>query len=199
MINESQLRERLRYDDPRPTVLSGPQLAHLARQRHAHRRVAITSVAAGLAVLAAGGGFTAWERQPRIIQSDVAYASGPTLVLPDGRVELRFNGGRGTVRAWLDSQDRICWGDDGGSVCSPPVEPHTGFAMVSSARSDGLIGGLVHRPIQTASFMTPDGQELETLVIGFEKFTDWRVVMAVVPRTDTGILPSLEKMEFSAN
>ena len=199
MITESELRECLAYDDSHLRPLSGPEVAAKVRQGQIQRRMRVGSVAAGVALLAAGAGYASWERRPHVIHADIAYASGPTLVLPDGRVDLGLSKGDGPTRAWLDSEDRICYGDDAGSVCTHPIADETQRFTVTSTSGDGLLGGLVHRPIRSATFTAPDGKELPTQVIGFEKFPGWRVVIAIVPRTAAGTVPGPEHFRFASS
>lgn len=196
MISESQLRQRLNYDDAHLRTLSGRAIADMSRRRSGRRRYALASLAACTAVLSATA-YDAWERRPHVIEAEIAYASGPTLVLPDGRVDTGING----TRAWVDSEDRICFGSDLGSSCRPVTDANTDFTMFAGTRQYGgygTVGGLVHEPIRQASFTTPDGDTYDALVIGFEMFPGWRVVVATIPRSPEGALPDMEDLTFTA-
>lgn len=197
MITETELRRLLDYDDSHLLRLSGPEMARMARQRHVQRRLTTGVAAAGLAAVAATAGYTVLERRPHVIQADIAYASGPTMVLSDGRIDVQLTAGNGAVRAWLDSDDRICFGDDSGSVCTHPTKDQDRSFSVMSGDGDGLLGGLINRQIRSAHFKAPNGQELATQVIGFDKFPNWRVVIAIVPRSPSGTVPGPEHFRFS--
>jgi hypothetical protein len=199
MITESELRNVLDYDDSHLHRLVGPELAERARHRQFQRRLSAGAVALGLAAMAGAAGYTVLERRPHVIHADVAYASGPTMVLPDGRIDVQLTAGNGPARAWLDSEDRICYGDDSGSVCRHPTRDQDREFSVMSADGDGLLGGLVNRPIRSASFTARDGQELPTQVIGFDRFPNWRVVIAVVPRSPAGTVPGPEHFRYSTS
>ncbi len=197
MISESQLRERLHYGDTHLRPLSGPAIADMAHRRRARRRYVLGSLAACTAVLTATA-YAAWDRRPDVIEAEIAYASGPTIVLPDGRVDTGVNG----IRAWVDSEDRVCFGSDLAWSCRPVTDANTDFTMMSGARKYGgygTVGGLVHEPIRQASFITPDGERYDALVIGFSEFPGWRVVVASIPRSPEGRLPDLEELTFTAD
>lgn len=211
MITDSELRARLNYNDGHLPVLSGREITRLAHLRTARRRYAALSLAACLVLLVLLGGFARWEGQPRIVRPDIAYASGPTLVLPDGRIDI----GMGDARAWITSRWSlsrgglhhydVCYGDNGGAVCTPVnrAASQPGFTVMSrgsgSQQSDGILGGLVNKPLRHASFTAPDGHKLTTIVIGFRRYPGCRVVLAVVPRTKAGRVPGPEHFQFSGS
>lgn len=199
MITETELRNLLDYDDSHLHRLAGPELANQARQRHVQRRLSAAAVAVGIAAVAASAGYSVLQRRPHVIHADIAYASGPTMVLSDGRIDVQLTAGNGPARAWLDSEDRICYGDDSGSVCRHPTKDQDRGFSVMSSDGDGLLGGLINRRIRSASFTASDGEELATQVIGFDKFPDWTVVIAVVPRSPAGTVPGPEHFRFSTS
>jgi hypothetical protein len=198
MITEDGLRARMNYDDTHLLPLSGPVLAEQSRRRSARQRRLIASSIAVVAVLSVGTvGHSAWERQPHVVRAEVAYASGPTMTLPDGSIDT-FGG---KARAWVDSDDRLCWGNDVTSLCSHPgdmIEAGSPFASISSATApDAILGGLVHESLKRASFTTPDGREIPALVIQFREYPGWSVVVASLPRGDDGRIPSPESLTFN--
>lgn len=163
-----------------------------------------------LAGVVVGSSIDYRQDQPHVVSPDITYASGPTQMLPDGRIDT----GMGEVRAWIDSKDRMCFGDDASNLCqpvSPPTasstEDGTGssFPMLGPTGDGGtlvgkaLVGGPVHERLHRATFTTPDGRDLKTLVIRFERFPDWSLVVAAVPASANGTAPTPEQLGFSAN
>ncbi len=201
MITEDELRTRMNYDDEHLPQLNGTVIADEYRRRTIKRRRIIGSSAVAVAVLAGGSGYSAWERQPHIVSAEIAYASGPTMTLPDGSIDTWG----GKARAWIDSRGTICWGNDATSVCAAPSDQAQAqlaspFATISSAGTpDAILGGLIHEPLKHVSFTTADGQEIPALAIQFRKFPGWTVVVASVPRGDDGRIPSPENLTFNGS
>jgi hypothetical protein len=122
----------------------------MSRRRTARRRRIVGGSVAAVAVLSMGvSGYSAWERQPHVLPAEIAYASGPTMTLPDGSIDTW--GGR--ARAWSDSRGTVCWCNDATSLCTAPSdEAQVGlgspFATISSAKTpDAILGGLVHESL----------------------------------------------------
>ena len=202
MITEDELRARMNYDDAHLPQLSGTVIADESCRRTIRRRRIIGSSVVAVAVLYAGGtGYSAWERQPHIVPAEIAYASGPTMTLPDGSIDTWG----GKARAWIDSRGTVCWGNDATSLCMAPNEEaqaglESPFATITSAETpDAILGGLVHEPLKDVSFTTADGQEIPALAIQFRKFPGWTVVVASVPRGDDGRIPSPESLTFNGS
>jgi hypothetical protein len=202
VITEDDLRARMNYDDAHLPHLSGAVLADESRRRTIRRRRIIGSSVAAVAVLCMGvGGYSAWERRPHIVPAEIAYASGPTMTLPDGSIDTWG----GKARAWIDSRGTVCWGNDATSLCTTPSDEaqaglESPFATISSAKKpNAILGGLVHEPLKQVSFTTADGQKIPALAIQFRKFPGWTVVVASVPRGDDGRIPSPESLTFNGN
>jgi hypothetical protein len=202
VITEDDLRARMNYDDAHLPYLSGAALVDESRRRSARRRRIVGGSVAAVAVLSMGvGGYSAWERQPHIVSAEIAYASGPTMTLPDGSIDTWG----GKARAWIDSRGTVCWGNDATSLCTAPndeaqVGLESPFATISSAKTpDAILGGLVHEPLKHVSFTTADGQEIPALAIQFRKFPGWTVVVASVPRGGDGRIPSVESLTFNGS
>jgi hypothetical protein len=201
MITEDELRTLMNYDDAHLPQLSGTILAEKSRRRTTRRR-AITGSLAVVAALGVGlGGYSTWERQPHVVHAAIAYASGPTMTLPDGSIDTWD----GKARAWIDSRGTICWGNDATSLCTAPSdEAQAGlgspFATISSANTpDAILGGVVHQSLEHVSFTTRDGQEIPALAIQFRKYPGWTVIVASVPRGDDGRIPPTESLTFNAS
>jgi hypothetical protein len=201
VITEDDLRARLNYDDAHLPRLSGAALVDESRRRTARRRRIVGGSVAAVAVFSMGvGGYSAWERQPHIVSAEITYASGPTMTLPDGSIDTWG----GKARAWIDSRGTVCWGNDATSLCTAPsdeaqAELGSPFATISSAETDAILGGLVHEPLKHVSFTTADGQEIPALAIQFRKFPGWTVVVASVPRSENGHIPSVESLTFNGS
>jgi hypothetical protein len=202
VITEDELRTLMDYDDAHLPSLSGEVLAEEARRRTRYRRRVITGSLAALAALGVGlGGYLRWEQQAHVVHADIAYASGPTMTLPDGSIDT-FGG---KARAWIDSRGDVCWGNDVTSLCREPtdeavVPTEDAFASIYSATTpDAILGGLVHQSLEHASFTTADGHEIRALAIRFRRYPGWTVVVASIPRGDDGRIPSPESLTFTGS